>query len=782
MSDLTTRIELLWSPLLPSWALALGGLLALAVLALAWRSSSGVAAGRRRLLLALRLVAVLLLGAVIAGPERVTTEGRPVRDPLVILVDESRSMLVEDSASLSRAATVGAWLRDRQPALDALRKDYDVRIFGIGGELTEWTAGGEGGDGSSRAPALDEAGFAAAGGGGLFSGEPIPAESPATDLGGALFSLVDSLDGARPAGALLISDGADRAALGRAFEAGGADQVAQLAQDLPFPISTWTVGDPAGPADLAVRHVSAPPFGFVRRPLRLGVELSRQGLPEGPVRVSVHGEGELIAVRDVNLEGGSATLEFDVKPDLVGFHTYRISVPVPDGDTIPSNNAMELTVKVVRDRTRVLQVTSRPSWDVKFLRRLLKTDPNIDLVSFFILRGANRRDSLAERETLSLIAFPYEDLFDKDLQGFDLVIFQNFSFGSWAPYLSDAPFLDRLARYVEEGGALLMVGGDLSFGESQYGESPLARVLPTTVPSVSARTDLVQPTLTEVGGRHPITRLDREPAANAERWAALPALQGYNPLGELQPGAVALLEASPGESIAAVRSVGKGRAMAFATDTSWRWAIAGTSGPGAGRDHAEFWRSSVRWLIKDAEQRQVQVITDKENYRLGDTIQVQVRVLSEDYAPRADTAISGAVIAVSGREQSRPIAGSTDDAGQYSFTVPADVEGTLAISVDVDGVPDPFGHAEARVSVNDRLGELENPSPRPELMAAIAEATGGEVVGPDPDPRDLERRPADSLLAVDRRVEALWSHPALLLLLVLPLGGEWILRRRMGLR
>ena len=299
---------------------------------------------------------------------------------------------------------------------------------------------------------------------------------------------------------------------------------------------------------------------------------------------------------------------------------------------------------------------------------------------------------------------------------------------------------------------------------------------------MEARTDGLQATLTEVGRRHPITRLDRDPAANEERWAALPPLQGHNPLGGLQEGAVSLLEAAPGESIAAVRSVGKGRSMAFATDTSWRWALAGTTGPGAGRDHADFWRSSIRWLVKDAEQRQVQVITDKENYRLGETIQVQVRVLGEDYAPRRDAAITGAVVAVSGREQSAPIEGATDEAGQYSFTVPADQEGTLVVGVDVQGVPDPFGHAEARVSVNDRLGELEDPRTRPDLMAAIAESTGGEVLGPDPDPSKLIRRPADSLLAVDRRVEPLWGHPLLLLLLALPLGSEWILRRRMGLR
>ena len=87
-----------------------------------------------------------------------------------------------------------------------------------------------------------------------------------------------------------------------------------------------------------------------------------------------------------------------------------------------------------------------------------------------------------------------------------------------------------------------------------------------------------------------------------------------------------------------------------------------------------------------------------------------------------------------------------------------------------------------RVSVTDREGELEHPRVRPDMMAAIAEATGGKAFKAAPDPREAPRKVADSLLATDRTVEALWSHPLLLLLLVLPLGAEWVLRRRLGLR
>ena len=126
--------------------------------------------------------------------------------------------------------------------------------------------------------------------------------------------------------------------------------------------------------------------------------------------------------------------------------------------------------------------------------------------------------------------------------------------------------------------------------------------------------------------------------------------------------------------------------------------------------------------------------------------------------------------------------GGHSDPG-VAVTLPADVEGTLRVLVHVPSIPEPFGDSEARVSVTDREGELEDPAARPDLMAAIARATGGiSASEPPPRPQDAPRRPVDALLATDREVDPLWSRSWLLLLLVLPLGAEWVLRRRLGLR
>ena len=134
-----------------------------------------------------------------------------------------------------------------------------------------------------------------------------------------------------------------------------------------------------------------------------------------------------------------------------------------EGEAIAENNARAFLLKVIRDKIRVLQVTGRPSWDERFLRGLLKHDPNVDLVSFFILRTPTDVE-LVPSDELSLIPFPTEELFQEQLRSFDVVFLQNFNYG---PYGIGA-YLGEISDYVEEGGGLAMIGGDLSFTSGGY--------------------------------------------------------------------------------------------------------------------------------------------------------------------------------------------------------------------------------------------------------------------------------------------------------------------------
>jgi hypothetical protein len=80
----------------------------------------------------------------------------------------------------------------------------------------------------------------------------------------------------------------------------------------------------------------------------------------------------------------------------------------------------------VRDKLRVLLVSGEPHAGERTWRNLLKSDANVDLVHFTILRPPEKQDGTPINE-LSLIAFPTRELFQVKIKEFDLIIFDRYA-------------------------------------------------------------------------------------------------------------------------------------------------------------------------------------------------------------------------------------------------------------------------------------------------------------------------------------------------------------------
>ena len=85
----------------------------------------------------------------------------------------------------------------------------------------------------------------------------------------------------------------------------------------------------------------------------------------------------------------------------------------------------------------------------------MKSDANVDLVHFTILRPPEKGADGTPINELSLIAFPVADLFGRKIKDFDLIIFDRYAQQSILPYV----YLENIAKYVRDGGALLMAEG-----------------------------------------------------------------------------------------------------------------------------------------------------------------------------------------------------------------------------------------------------------------------------------------------------------------------------------
>lgn len=691
---------------------------------------------------ALAALGLGVIVALIAKPVWVEASGRTIPGRTVVLVDASSSLGVAERGVL----------RSTEAARRAAGVDGErVEVFHFGGDLR--------------------------------TGMPPRYDLGQTDVGGALEAVSERYVGERLDAVVLITDGIDRGAL-RAEHAAGRPVVPPT---MPGPLTVVAVGTPGSLRDLSVVRADSGGFAYAHTPMTLRVEVRGEGHPGRVVPVELTRDGAVVATVATTLDAeGLGEAVFTVTPDKAGRIAWLVRVPDDADDAVPANNSLPVVVSVVRDRLRVLQVAGTPTWDVKFLRRFLKGDPSVDLVSFFILRTPEDEINQYDDSELSLIPFPYEQLFDGEISTFDVVVFQNFNhapfFGRNGPKL-----LANLRDFVSrDGHGLMMVGGDRSFSLGGYAESPLAEILPVALPPSPGEADVApfQPTLTEAGLRHPITRLLPDEAETAAWWGRLHAMDGANVVGDALPGATVLLthpaRTTPSGApmpVLAAREVGAGRTVALTVDASWRWSVSEAAAGAGNQAYLRLWKNALRWVVGDAATSRLAAEVPRENYAPDDDVPITVRARTADMQPAANAAVQ-AEISVEGEVTT--VTGTTDATGAWTTPWKATRRGTHTVRAQWDDGVQALS-ASTMFTVTARDPELDDVMPDAGFLRALADAAGGRFVGVG-EALDVLRDPQATRMVSERHEVDLARTPWVALVAAAALGGATWVRRRGGLR
>jgi uncharacterized membrane protein len=761
---------------LPRWIL---GLIALALLAgLIWTSRSLRRERRwsRRLILGgLRVLSALWLFALLTEPGLQRLQTARVKSRFLLLIDRSRSMAFpaggEGGSGTTRAGSVVRWVTDNRAELAELADRFQLEVMGFAGE----------------AAPIDLASL----------GQAASPAGTRTDLLGALKGGVQTGPSITRAlaGALVISDGADNGQLQHGV---GAHERVQL-EALGAPVNTLAVGQ-GGLKDLAVSSLQVDDFAFVRNPLSLEVTLHQRGFAGRAVPVVLTRGGHVVASQSVTLdESGTSKVRLTFTPDQTGEFVYTVSVPVLPDEAVIDNNQRAFVLKVIRDRVRVLLVCGHPSWDERFLRGLLRQDPNVDLVSFFILRGVHDVPH-ASADELSLIPFPTEEIFRTQLHSFDLVILQDFAYRPFSSALSSLQiesYFPDIKRYVQGGGALLMIGGENSFGEGEYDQTELADVLPVAGAGLPGPEEPFKPDLTEEGRRHPVTQLAESGDQSARLWGELPPISGIN-LVKAKPGARVLL-AHPllsvvGENapLLVVSDEGQGRSMALMTDSSWRWSFEGAGAGLGNRYYERFYTNAVRWLVRDPDLTPVKLSAEQRTVEPGQPAVFDVRARQADYDPAAGAQVTLTVFDAETEKRVAQLRATASKDGTARIEVPdlpggayravaEAVQSPASSGRQEGGRPQSLGQAEQALAVRESGPETDDPLPHPEILEQVAKATGGTHGAlADGFPKLKTVHESEEVEIGRRKEEPLWDNGYALAVIAVLLAAEWFLRRRWG--
>lgn len=402
----------------------------------------------------------------------------------------------------------------------------------------------------------------------------------------------------RLAGAVLLSD--------------GQLHDVDLAPDFPAPVHLMLTGEPQD-WDRRLVIESAPSFAILDEEVVLKLRVEDQGaVPNedatSPLLVSIDGE----ALQSFTIPVGRS-IEVPLMLPHGGMNVIQFTLPEADGELTTRNNSAMVQINGVRDRLRVLLVSGEPHNGERTWRNLLKSDPSVDLVHFTILRPPSKQDGVPVTE-LSLIAFPTRELFMEKVEDFDLIIFDRYKLRGILP----ASYLDNIARYVENGGAVLFAAGpDFASADSIY-RSPLARVIPVS-PTGRVIEDPYRPRLTDLGARHPVTE-----GLGGLRFAEdEPAWGRWFRQVELEPDeqGETVMSGLDGRPLLVLDRVGEGRVAVLGSDHAWLW----TRGVEGGGPQLELLRRLAHWMMKEPELEEEALTATAE----GNTLTITRRSLTE---------------------------------------------------------------------------------------------------------------------------------------------------------
>jgi hypothetical protein len=577
----------------------------------------------------LRAIALALVLLALANPALVQEEREKVKDIVAVVIDRSTSQTLGDRPSMT----------------DQVRAELERR-FGSVADVEPRFIEADDGDGDDG-----------------------------TRLFAALSNGLADVPPDRLAGVIFVTDGV-------------VHDIPPSVDGLGFktPLHALITGRP-DERDRQIKLLEAPRFGIVGKDQTIRAQVMERG-GTGSAFVTVRRDGQVFARQQVRAD---TPFSVQVRIDHGGTNVVELEVEGLPNELTQANNRAVVPIEGIREKLRVLLVSGEPHAGERTWRNLLKSDANVDLVHFTILRPPEKQDGTPINE-LSLIAFPTRELFQQKIKDFDLIIFDRYANQSVLP----SSYFENIVRYVRDGGAVLVAAGPEFASYGSLAQTRLAPIIPGT-PDGRIVEEPYKAQITKTGERHPVTRAlpgsEQQPPAWGE-WLRIIGSQ-------VQSGATVMSGAND-LPLLVLRREDKGRVALLLSDHAWLWA----RGYNDGGPHIDLLRRLSHWLMKEP-------ALEEEALRAtaaGRNIRIERQTMSETADPVTLTSPGG---------QESSIALSETQPGLFTAQVESRELGLHTVR---------SGDLITFVSIgpaNPR--ELTDVFSNTEALQPIAEATGGSI-------------------------------------------------------
>ena len=702
-------------------------------------------AGDRTVLATLRLAALGVLTFCLMQPTLILTSTVPQRNFVGILVDDSRSMTLPGEDGRTRSDFVTETFGADSELVAALSERFALRYFRFAGD-------------AGRVPGPEALGW----------------DGTRTDLATALDRAREELSSVPLSGLIVLSDGADNA--GRAL----AEALVPL-QAASVPVFTVGLGEEAIDPDIQVGPVELPRSVLQGSALVVDVLVSHKGFEGRTVPIVVEDGGRILTQDSVRLESEDepAVVRVRFALEATGPRRIRVRVPAEDEEAVPENNVREVAIDVLERRRKILYFEGEPRHELKFIRRAVADDPNVQVVT--LQRTAENKFYRIDVDGPDELVDGFPDTRE------ELFAYDGLILGSVEASFFTTDQLRMIADFVSErGGGLLALGGRNAFAEGGYAGTAVDEVLPIVLeePAFDPRqayTEIfVSPT--PAGSSHPAAQLRTDQETPDSLWQAMPALSTLNRIVRVKPGATALLTGSTETEervVLAHQRYGRGKALAFVVQDAWVWQMHADV-PLDDPSHEILFQQLLRWIVESVPDP-VELRAELDAVEPGERVRVTATVLDSTYLEVNDASVLATITSPTGDQEQVVMPWTVEEDGVYAIDVLPTFEGDWTIDVSAAGGEVILGTGALQLSAGPSDAEFFDAGRRTPVLRRLAQETGGRFYTPDNVsslPEDLQFTGAGVTLTEERD---LWDMPILFILLLGLVGAEWSYRRVRGL-
>ena len=682
------------------------------------RTIPSLSVAARTVLLTLRLAALLFLIAVLVRPLFSLTYSSQLPPQIVVLVDNSASMQLMEKDQ-SRSEIADSILQER--IWDQLKKKAEMQFRFFSDSLTE--------------------------------GNSLPEVSQAGGKSTSLSTPLLKLTKLNPelSAAVIITDGGHNL---------GPDPAA-VASQLDFPVFTIGIGREEIPNDLAINSVESPEEIYLGAPAGIEVLVSGTGKASRKVTLTMKEDSRVLQEKEITIFGGGQRqkVKMELTPHNEGLHRYQVFLPNLEGEITYQNNHRKFSLRVQKTRLKVFCLAGNLTWDYRFLKRFLESQPNLEK-SYAVFDG----NKLLEGK------YPGQ----AELNNLDLLIIVDPGQGLLA---GKEAWLEDFV--VKQGKATLFLLDNHFLSSSS---NLKLSILPFDNPRLGINYNQFNWMLSEPAETNPVLRLSENREENSRMWESLPPFQGILLASSHKPqaGALALQQIgkeSPPRPALISQEFGRGKVLTSLAFPFWRWEFLLTGLGQNDQAYSRFLGNAIRWLTSEKRRQNLELATDKPVYQAGEKIE-----LGAAYYDEAGGKISGGEMKIKLRnissKREREFTLTSDENQDYTTTInylePGDYSAQAAYYADKKIL----AQARTEFQVEEYSLEDQTLTMNRQLLTQMAEVSGGKFYTKD----DFQNLSQDLMLqkkVVEKQISfEIWNQPLILILAVGFLGLEWYLRKR----